>query len=107
MINSSPVIDAHIHIQPFEMLLPAVVETMWRGKANRKEIEALAHDPGALLGLMDEEGIERVGLINYVSPDVLGFTADANDWIVRYASRDRRRLIPFGGVHPRFSNDVK
>ncbi len=55
---------------------------------------------------MDADGIERVGLINYVSPDVMGFTAECNDWMLRYASADPSRLIPFGSVHPRFTDDV-
>jgi hypothetical protein len=55
---------------------------------------------------MDADGIGRVGLINYVSPDLMGFTAEANDWIVRYAAADPSRLIAFGSVNPRFSQDV-
>ena len=100
------VIDAHIHVQPFEMLKPNVRATFWHKKDNRAELEALAADPRKLLAQMDADGIERVGLINYVSPDVMGFTAECNDWMLRYASAERSRLIPFGSVHPAFSADV-
>ena len=101
-----PVIDAHIHIQPFHMLKPDVQKTFWQKKANRAELEALASDPAKLLKQMDADAIERVGLINYVSPDVMGFTAEVNDWMIRYASAERTRLIPFGSVHPKFTKDV-
>jgi predicted TIM-barrel fold metal-dependent hydrolase len=101
-----PVIDAHIHIQPFHMLKPEARETFWRGKPNREELEGYAADPARLLRHMDAEGIERAGLINYVSPDVMGFTDEANEWILRYASADRSRLIAFGSVHPRVVHDV-
>jgi predicted TIM-barrel fold metal-dependent hydrolase len=101
-----PVIDAHIHIQPFHMLKPEARETFWRGKTNREELEGYAADPARLLRHMDAEGIERAGLINYVSPDVMGFTDEANEWILRYASADRSRLIAFGSVHPRVVHDV-
>ena len=100
------VIDAHIHIQPFEMLKPDVRETFWHKKDNRQELESFAADPAKLLRQLDVDGIERVGLINYVSPDVMGFTAECNDWMIRYASADRSRLIPFGSVHPRYTDDV-
>ena len=100
------VIDAHIHIQPFEMLKPDVRATFWHKKDNREELEALAADPAKLLRQMDADGIERVGLINYVSPDVMGFTAECNAWMIRYASTDRSRLIPFGSVHPGYTADV-
>jgi len=101
-----PVIDAHIHIQPFHMMKPAVQETFWRKKANRAELESLAEDPRRLLRQMDADGIERVGLINYVSPDVMGFTSEVNEWMMKYASSDPSRLIPFGSIHPAFTRDA-
>src|SRR6188474_2395765 len=88
------VTDAHIHIQPFHMMKPDVQCTFWEKKPNRAELESFAADPRKLLRQMDDDGIDRVGLINYVSPDVMGFTADVNDW-----------MIPFGSVHPGFTND--
>ena len=99
-----PVIDAHIHIQPFHMMKPDVQETFWH-KKDRAEFEALAEDPRKLLRQMDADGVERVGLINYVSPDVMGFTSVVNEWMTRYASADPARLIPFGSVHPGYTND--
>jgi predicted TIM-barrel fold metal-dependent hydrolase len=100
------VTDAHIHIQPFHMMPPAIAATFWKGKPNRDELEGLAADPAKLLARMDADGIDRVGLINYVSPDLMGFTAEANPWMVSYASADPSRLLAFGSVHPRFSSDV-
>jgi predicted TIM-barrel fold metal-dependent hydrolase len=100
------VTDAHIHIQPFHMMPPAVAATFWTGKPNRAELESCATDPRVLLARMDADGIARVGLINYVSPDVMGFTDEANPWMMRYASADRSRLIAFGSVNPRFTKDV-
>lgn len=100
------VIDAHIHIQPFHMMKPDVQRTFWRKKGNRAELEGFAEDPVKLLRQMDEDGVERVGLINYVSPDLMGFTDDVNEWMIRYASADPSRLIAFGSVNPRFTADV-
>ena len=100
------VTDAHIHIQPFHMMPPAVAATFWKGKPDRAVLAAYAADPRALLARMDEDGIDRVGLINYVSPDLMGFTAETNPWMIDYASADRSRLLAFGSVNPRFSKDV-
>ena len=100
------VTDAHIHVQPFHMMPPAVAATFWQGKSNRAELEGYAADPRALLARMDADGIDRVGLINYVSPDVMGFTDEANPWMMRYAASDPSRLIAFGSVNPRFTSDV-
>jgi predicted TIM-barrel fold metal-dependent hydrolase len=101
-----PVIDSHIHIQPFHMLKPDVQATFWRRKDNRAELEGFAEDPAKLLRQMDSDRIDRVGLINYVSPDVMGFTSEVNEWMVRYASADRQRLIAFGSIHPAFVKDA-
>ena len=67
-------IDAHIHIQPFHMMRPRCGDVL-EGKANRAELEGSPRIRAKLLAQMDADGIERVGLINYVSPDVMGFTA--------------------------------
>lgn len=98
------VFDTHIHIQPFHMMKPDVQATFWQ-KKDRAMFEAFVADPARLLRQMDEDGIERVGLINYVSPDVMGFTNEVNAWIVQYASADPSRLIAFGSVHPAFTGD--
>jgi len=102
----TPITDAHIHIQPFHQMPSAIAETFWRGKSNRQELEGYAADPRKLLARMDADGIERVGLINYVSPDLMGFTEEANPWMISYASADPSRLLAFGSVNPRFSKDV-
>ena len=94
------VIDAHVHIQPFDMMKPDVQTTFWQKKTNRAELESLAADPAKLLRQMDADGIERVGLINYVSPDVMGFTSEVNVWMMRYAAVDPSRLMPSGRCIP-------
>ena len=99
------VFDAHIHIQPFHMMRPDVQRTFWHNKPNRAELESFAEDPAKLLRQMDADGVERVGLINYVSPDVMGFTSEVNAWMMTYASAEPSRLMPFGSVHPAFTDD--
>lgn len=101
-----PVIDLHVHVQPFHMMKPDVRETFWKGKKDRAALEALAEDPGKLLAQMDADGIEKVGLINYVSPDLMGFTDDCNEWMLKYASAAPDRLLAFGSVHPGFTDHV-
>jgi predicted TIM-barrel fold metal-dependent hydrolase len=54
---------------------------------------------------MDEAGVERVGLVNYVSPEVMGFTARVNEFVTAYARHAPARLLPFGSVHLRFTCD--
>src|SRR5689334_24712741 len=67
---------------------------------------SLMDDPKALLQVMDRAGVWRVGLVNYPSPDVMGFTDAANTFSATYAAANPERLIPYGGVHPRFTRDA-
>lgn len=100
------VIDIHIHIQPLEMFRPAALELIRRGRADFAMIERFTREPAAFLAFLDACGVERAGLINYVSPEVIGFTPEVNDWVARYAAADPRRLLAFGSVHPRYAADA-
>ncbi len=103
---SAPITDIHIHIQPWRQLKPAVMDVMRKGKEDHWErLIELMEDPAALLEVMDAGGIDRVGLINYPSPDLMGFDNSTNQFAANYATHDPERLLPFGGVHPRYTKD--
>jgi uncharacterized protein len=99
------VIDAHIHVQPWKQLRPGAHERLSRGRSDLDLIRRLFDDPSAFLRYLDEQGIDRAVLVNYVSPDVIGFTDDVNEWIGRYCRGHEDRLIAVGGVHPRLTPD--
>jgi predicted TIM-barrel fold metal-dependent hydrolase len=101
-----PIIDIHIHINPHEMVNPPALELIKRGRRDYDEVEKYAASPTEFLKFMDSAEIERAGLINYVSPHVIGFTAEVNDWIAKYCSADPKRLLAFGSVHPRYIADA-
>jgi len=101
------VFDAHMHMQPWHMMHAEVFDRMWQGKPDRDAILAMAKDPGAFVGFLDRENIERAVLVNYVSPDIMGFTAEANDWVAAYVRGRENRLIAMGSVHPRFAADAR
>ena len=105
MIAGHRVTDVHVHIQPWEMHPPDVQRAMEAGRADLDRIRAFMESPRAFLDFMDECGLERAGLVNYVAPDVMGFTGEVNDWCARYAAVAPDRLIPFGSVNPRFTHD--
>jgi predicted TIM-barrel fold metal-dependent hydrolase len=103
VISGYAVTDAHVHIQPWEMHPSSVNEAMEAGRRDLDRIRAFMESPKAFLGFLDTCGIERAFVINYVSPDVMGFTPDVNDWCARYCAAAPDRLIAFGSVHPRFT----
>lgn len=96
-----PVTDIHVHIQPWEQLHPEARTVMSRGRPDYDDLSRMMHEPDAVLARMDEAGIDRIGMINYVAPRLMGFRDDVNQWISRVAAADSRRLLPFGGLDPR------
>jgi len=95
-----PIIDIHVHIMPYHMMKPAALELIRRGRKDYADVERYCADPKAFLALLDELGVERAGLINYVAPQIIGFTPEVNDWSARYCKAAPDRLIAFGGVLP-------
>ena len=102
----APIIDIHIHINPHDMVKPGALELIQRGRTDYADAIRFAASPAEFLKFLDQAGIERAGLINYVSPDVIGFSAEVNDWVARYCSADPRRLLAFGSVHPKYVLDA-
>jgi predicted TIM-barrel fold metal-dependent hydrolase len=101
-----PVTDAHIHVQPWWELKPAVLDVIRRGRADLDEIEKINRSPAHLLRRLDADGIERAVLVNYPSPDLMGFSTRVNEYVAEYCRAAPDRLIPMGGVHPRFTDDA-
>src|SRR6185503_19671418 len=100
VIAGLPVTDLHVHLQPWEMLRPDVRKKMEEGRPDLARIKECMRSPRALLALLDEAGIERVAVINYVAPEVMGFTPEVNAWAARYCEEAPERLLAFGSVHP-------
>ena len=99
--------DVHVHIEPYRSLKPEILETLWRTIPARDQASQLADDPRAFLAHLDSIGVERACLINYIAPEVMGFTEDVNRFVSEFAREDRQRLIPFGSVHPKRTRDPK
>jgi hypothetical protein len=76
-----PVIDIHIHITPMEGFKPEAQELVRRGRKDFEDAIRFAASPSEFLKFMDGAEVERAGLINYVSPDVIGCTSEVNEWV--------------------------
>lgn len=99
--------DIHVHIEPLEHFTPAARETIRAKRKNFEELEEFIRSPRAFLAHMDAAGVDRVALINYVAPEVIGLRPDVNDFVAAYCKADPRRLIACGGIDPRATPDVE
>jgi len=98
--------DAHVHVQPWDQLKPEVRARMAKGRADFAALERMMRNPASVLDRMDEAGIARIGVINYVSPALMGFTREVNPYVADLARAAPERLIPFGGVDPTADGSV-
>ena len=99
------VFDAHIHVQPWHMIKPEVLAMI--DDPAHAGVKEILSSPDALLRHLDAEGVERACCINYVSPDVMGFTRETNDWIAAFTRDHRDRLVAVGSVNPLHEMNVR
>ena len=104
-MTDAPVFDVHIHVQPWQMVKPDVL-AMIDDAAHANARDVLS-SPDHLLRFLDAEGVQRACCINYVSPDVMGFTREVNDWIANFTRDHRDRLVPVGSVNPLHEMNVR
>ena len=98
--------DCHVHISPVEMFKPEALALMRAKRADFAQIEEMCRSPKAFLQYLDVCGVERAVLINYVAPEVIGFTSGVNQFVADYVKADPRRLISCGSLHPRHSANI-
>ena len=98
--------DCHVHISPLDMFKPEALALMRAKRENYAQIEEYCRSPKAFLKYLDAVGVERAALINYVAPEVIGFTPAVNEWVANYVKADPKRLIPCGSLHPRHTQNV-
>ena len=98
--------DCHIHIEPYEMFRPSALALMTGKRDNFEELVEFSRSPKALLGYLDRCGVDRVALINYVAPEVIGFPPEINQYTANYVKENPKRLIACGSVHPKHTTNI-
>jgi uncharacterized protein len=91
------VTDCHVHINPIWEMRPDAAKLL--GYPASAPVQFLK-DPGAFLEYLDAAGVDRAALINYVAPEVIGYTEKANDFVSEYAQANPHRLLAVGGIRP-------
>jgi len=99
------VFDVHVHVQPWSMIKPEAL-ALFDDEAHRG-VREIVSSQKLLLETLDANGVERICCINYVSPDVMGFTREVNDWVAKFTDGHRDRLVPVGSVNPLHEKDPR
>lgn len=96
-----PITDIHVHIQPWAQMHPHTRQVMAAQRDDPEGLEAMMLDPQAVLASMDAGGVDRIGMINYVAAELMGFGDEVNPWVSAIAAAAPERLLAFGGLDPR------
>jgi len=99
------VFDVHVHVQPWQMVKPEALAMI--DDPSHADAKDILSSPENLLRFLDAEGVDRACCINYVSPDVMGFTREVNDWIASFTKDHRDRLVAVGSVNPLHEMNVR
>jgi predicted TIM-barrel fold metal-dependent hydrolase len=91
---------------PLRMLKPAARAAIEATQPDHGRLHDLTSDPHKVVAYMDAHNIEWLGLINYLSPDVIGYTEETNEYSAKFAAHYPNRFIPFGGVDPRLTPNM-
>jgi len=89
--------DCHVHINPIWEMRPDAVRIL--AAIEPSPAHFVSH-PEQFLEYLDQSGVERAVLINYVAPEVIGYTEAANTFVADYVRADPERLIAVGGIRP-------
>ncbi|MEM2024538.1 MAG: amidohydrolase family protein [Candidatus Caldarchaeum sp.] len=90
--------DVHIHVNPFSKLHKPAFDFFATNPYFRENNKKIENDPSYLIKRMDEDGVSRAVLINYVAREVMGYDLSVNEYVYRYTRDYRDRLLAFGGV---------
>ena len=60
-----PVIDAHVHIAPWDHVHPEAAALVSAGRDDFEAVEAICRDPHRLIAYMDERNIEKLVMIKH------------------------------------------
>lgn len=92
------VVDCHVHMNPFWLADDTAIDTF---RAHQQDFDAaweMAENPELFLEYLDEQGVDGAVSVNYVSPDVVGYPAEVNEYAAEFRATDPDRLRAVGGI---------
>ncbi len=98
------VTDCHVHINPIWEMRPEAKRLL---RFTDEAVARFLTEPPAFLEYLDRAEVERAALINYVAPEVIGYTEKANDFVSDYCGADPERLLAVGGLRPDHPNPAR
>ncbi len=94
-------IDCHIHILPLNLVRQEIRDAFLTTKGfDASKYNQVCKDPSELVKILDSADVEQAGLISYQSPKVIGVNNEQIEYIAKYRSNYKDRLIQIGSANP-------
>jgi len=108
-MSGQRVFDAHVHVQPYWEYFEAAGSFIYGYITEEKRdwMKSLMDSPEKFVNHMDDQGVNRAMLVNYLSPKVIGFSPKVNEFVSKYVKGREDRLVACGGIDPFKVKDAK
>lgn len=93
-------IDCHLHFHSPDMTDEIIKKIILKEAPTLQTFYENPNDHSPLLGLLDALKCKKAWIINYESPEVMGYTLETNDWVAKFCEGSGGMLVPVGSVHP-------
>lgn len=92
------IVDCHVHMNPFWLADDDAVDVFRRHQPKFEAAEEMARDPRVFVDYLDEQGVDVAVCINYVSPDIVGYPTEVNEYAAEFRDAAPDRLRAFAGI---------
>lgn len=99
-------VDCHLHFHSPDMTKQVIKDMIISDIPSLKNFFDNPDDNSSLLGLLDALNCKQAWIINYESPNVMGYTIETNEWVSNFCAGSNNRLIPIGSVNPDLHDDA-
>ena len=99
-------IDSHLHFHSPKMTKKIIKDMILSEIPTLTNFFENPSDNGPVIGFLDALNCKQAWIINYESPDVMGYTIETNEWVSNFCSGTNNRLIPIGSVNPAIHDDA-
>jgi hypothetical protein len=92
------IVDCHVHMNPFWLADDAAIDKFRALQRRFDEAWEMARDPAKFVDYLDDQGVDVAVCINYVSPDIVGYPVDVNEFAAEFRDAAPDRIRAVGGV---------
>lgn len=92
------IVDFHVHMNPFWLANEDAIDVFRDHQPDFDDAWEMAEDPETFVAYLDEQGVDVAVCINYVSPGIVGYPREVNEYAAEFRDAAPDRLRAFAGI---------